>query len=102
MNIIYTKLRHSLYKVHMKLKRIILLYQTWNGVVPAPHKLREHVFYSLSSCLFTLLGYVRHFLNTIVFFGPFWRPLWPSALSSRLVRPMVAPTLCSAAVGEIE
>jgi len=38
------------------------------------------------------LVYVRHFLNhTIVF----WRPLWPSALGSRLVRLMVAPAFGS-------
>jgi len=31
------------------------------------------------------LVYVRHFLDhIIVFVGPFWRPLWPSALDSRL------------------
>jgi len=38
-----------------------------------------------------LCSYVRHFLkHNIVFFGPFWRPLWLSALGSRLVRLMVA------------
>ena len=37
------------------------------------------------------LVYVGHFLNTIVFFGSFWRPLWLSALGSRLVRLMIAP-----------
>jgi len=39
------------------------------------------------------LMYVRHFPNTIVFFGPFWRPLWLSALGSRLLRLMVTPAL---------
>jgi len=37
--------------------------------------------------------HVGHFLNTNVLFGPFWRPLCLSALGSRLVRLMVAPTL---------
>jgi len=37
--------------------------------------------------------YVGHFLNTSVVFGPFWRPLWFSALDSRLVCLMVAPAL---------
>jgi len=38
------------------------------------------------------LVYVRHFLNhTIIFFRPFWRPLWLSVLSSR--RLIVAPAL---------
>ena len=37
------------------------------------------------------LAYVRHFLNhVVIFFGPFLRPLWPSALGSRLVCLMVA------------
>jgi len=40
------------------------------------------------------LVYVRHFLNTILFFGPFWRPLWLSALGSHLVCLMIAPALC--------
>ena len=39
------------------------------------------------------LLYVAHFLNTILFFGPIWRPLWFSALGSRLIRLMVAPAL---------
>jgi len=39
------------------------------------------------------LVYVGHFLNTIVFFGPFWRLLWLSAIGSHLVRLMVAPAL---------
>jgi len=39
------------------------------------------------------LVYVRHFLNTILFFGPFWRLLWLSALGSRLARLMVTPAL---------
>ena len=44
-------------------------------------------------CLF--LVYVRHFLNHVVIliFKPFWRPLWSSALGSRLVRLMVGPPL---------
>jgi len=37
------------------------------------------------------LVYVRHFLNTFLYFVPFWRRLWLRALSSRLVRLMVAP-----------
>jgi len=36
------------------------------------------------------LVYIGYFLNTMVFFGPFWRPLWLSALGSRIVRLMVA------------
>jgi len=43
---------------------------------------------------YLFLVYLRHFLNhVIIFFGPFRRPLWPSALGSRLVRLMVAPAL---------
>jgi len=39
------------------------------------------------------LVYVRHFLNTILFFGPFWCPFLLRALGSRLVRLMVALAL---------
>jgi len=39
------------------------------------------------------LVYVRPFLNTILFFGPFWLPLWLIALGSRLLRLIVAPAL---------
>jgi len=37
------------------------------------------------------LAYVRQFLNTFLFVGPFWRPLRLSVLGSRLVRLMVVP-----------
>jgi len=39
------------------------------------------------------LAYVRQFLNTFLFVGPFWRPLRLSVLGSRLVRLMVVPAL---------
>ena len=47
---------------------------------------------------YLFLVYVRDSLNHIViFFGPLWRHLWPNALGSHEVRPMVAPALRTSA-----
>jgi len=51
------------------------------------------VLFAFISLIHFDLVYVGHFLNTIVFFGPFCRPLWLSAVDSRLARLMVAPAL---------
>jgi len=39
------------------------------------------------------LVYVRHFLNAILLFRHYWRPLLLSVLGSRLVRLMAVPAL---------
>jgi len=64
------------------------------GVVPiSSHKLHERVFPSFS-CFFTFTCSSSSPSNPhSCIFGPFWRPLWPSALGSRLVCLMVMPAL---------
>ena len=78
MNKSYTKLRHSLYIVYKKLKL------TSCGTCIFSLTALTCVQFTFIMFIHFYLVYVCHFLNTIVFFGHFWRPLWLSTKKMNL------------------
>ena len=107
MNEIYTKLRGNLlvYVTLRLVNKILTLEISRKNINASCSKpeivqylylliLREREFHSLSSCSLSFLG-VRSSLSEPrnYIFCLFWRPLWPSALGSRLVRLKAAPAL---------